>query len=145
MPSNTTQLKYRTEHPDRIKASKKKYYENNKDKFNKQACEWRKNNPEKLSVIHRKAALKADYNITPEQYNQMLNEQHSVCAICGKPETSINPRNNMPRCLAVDHDHNTGKIRGLLCSRCNTALGLLNENKETVSKLVLYLEKFVNE
>jgi hypothetical protein len=60
--------------------------------------------------------LKATYGITPEQYDEMLSAQGGTCAICAAP-----PRPS--RRLAVDHDHQTGKIRGLLCGLCNVSLG----------------------
>jgi len=62
-------------------------------------------------------ALKHKYGLTADAYLDLLDRQHHKCAICGKPQTSIKRR------LAVDHDHKTGKVRGLLCFRCNTALG----------------------
>lgn len=61
------------------------------------------------------------YGITPEQYDQMLSEQQGVCAICNS--TPESDRNRELQRLAVDHDHDTGEVRGLLCARCNLSLG----------------------
>lgn len=66
----------------------------------------------------------------------MLEEQHGVCAICGKPETKPNAKY-----LAVDHDHKTGEVRGLLCNNCNRALGLLQDNTEVLQNAINYLKK----
>ena len=93
------------------------------------------NRPEE--VAHRKAYAKAyhqrnkeknwarslarNFGITAEEYYKMLEEQNGVCAICRKPESA--KHNEKIRKLAVDHDHKTGEIRGLLCSNCNTGLG----------------------
>lgn len=66
----------------------------------------------------------------------MLEAQEGVCAICGKPETKPNAKY-----LAVDHNHETGVIRGLLCNNCNRALGLLGDNVETLQNAINYLLK----
>jgi len=66
--------------------------------------------------------LKHKYNITPDDYERMVKEQNGLCAICKNP-----PRGKTKR-LSVDHDHETGKVRGLLCVPCNRALGYLENN-----------------
>lgn len=66
----------------------------------------------------RKVALKYRYGITPEQYDQMCDTQKGLCAICGRP-----PRRG--KRLAVDHNHITNQVRGLLCGSCNMRLGVL--------------------
>ncbi len=71
----------------------------------------------------RTAKLWHKYHLTPEQYDAMLVKQNGVCAICKQAETSLDTRINKVRRLAIDHDHRTGKIRGLLCNRCNKLLG----------------------
>lgn len=81
------------------------------------------------------------YNLSVEEYNEMIKSQSSLCAICGNEESSINKYGNKRR-LAVDHCHATGKIRYLLCGKCNQALGLLNENKNILQKMIEYLEEF---
>lgn len=74
------------------------------------------------------------FGIDLSQYNTMLSDQNGVCAICLKPERTVRNRN-----LAVDHCHKTGKIMGLLCSHCNRALGLLQDNIEILKKTIIYL------
>lgn len=79
----------------------------------------------------RRSRLKQRFGITPEQYDSMLLAQAGVCLICGKlPGTKR---------LAVDHDHTTSEVRGLLCTACNTALGLLGDSVETLHKASQYL------
>lgn len=68
------------------------------------------------------------YSLTPSDYRQMLEKQNHVCAICGEPETT--KRNGRIIHLAIDHDHETGKVRGLLCKRCNTVLGWYERHQE---------------
>lgn len=87
----------------------------------------------------RKAHLKRKFNITLEEYNKISEEQGHVCQICKKPETCI--RNKF---LCVDHNHTTGKIRGLLCNNCNRAIGLFAENTEFLKNAINYLNNFKN-
>ena len=69
---------------------------------------------------------------TPEMYERMFTEQNGLCAICVKPESN-------GRRLAMDHDHATGRIRGLLCRNCNMALGLLKDDVDRFVTAVGYL------
>jgi hypothetical protein len=72
------------------------------------------------------------YGVDQEQYNKMYSEQKGACKICLK---------NFPS-LYVDHDHNSGKPRALLCHHCNTVLGLAFENTTILSNAITYLESF---
>lgn len=87
----------------------------------------------------RKSVLKCKYNVALKQYNKMFEEQKGVCAVCRKPETA--QVGKTIRCLCVDHNHKTGKIRGLLCRNCNVVLGVVKEDKERLLQLALYLEQ----
>src|ERR1035437_2799340 len=78
----------------------------------------------------RRHVLKHLYGITPDQYKAMLKFQNNRCAICRKFETTRNKRGTLYR-LGVDHNHQTGKVRGLLCMSCNTKL-VVFENKNFV-------------
>lgn len=75
------------------------------------------------------------FGITLEQYDIMSETQGNVCAICG----GINPNGKR---LAVDHDHKTGKIRGLLCSKCNLALGNIKEQISILRSMENYIKRF---
>ena len=66
--------------------------------------------------------LRKEYGISDIEYTEMYISQSFVCAMCGNTETSTSQLGNVKR-LAVDHDHTTGKVRGLLCSKCNYGLG----------------------
>lgn len=87
-----------------------------------------RNNPEDK----RRDQLQRLYGITPEQYNEMVKAQGGVCAVCKRSGHTKRP-------LHVDHCHDTGKVRALLCSSCNTALGLLGEDLERIKTLAVYL------
>ncbi|HEY9370179.1 endonuclease VII domain-containing protein [Streptomyces sp.] len=107
---------------------------------------WRVANPEKFAAqvarenakvtpeVRRRRLLSKKYGITPRHYDEMLKAQSGVCAGCGLPE-----KDNVHGVLAVDHDHETRVVRGLLCNPCNTVLGLVKEDAETLLVLVDYL------
>ena len=84
-----------------------------------------KNYKKKNKKRDYRVGLLRKYGITPEQYAQMLLDQGGVCAICGLPETRI--LHGQVCQLCVDHDHETGEVRGLLCFMCNTTLGKLEK------------------
>ncbi len=80
---------------------------------------------------------KKKYGITFDEYEEMLLQQGGVCAICEKPET-IYLREKLAR-MAVDHDHKTGAVRGLLCRQCNNGLGCFKDDTDIISKAIDYL------
>lgn len=81
--------------------------------------------------MNKKANLES-FGLTIEQYNQIALQQNGRCAICGNPPN---------RWLVVDHCHQTGIIRGLLCELCNFGLGQFKDNPETLIKAIAYLTK----
>lgn len=85
--------------------------------------------------------LLRSYGLTVQQYNEYLLKQKGVCAICGKQETRINPRTHKPYALSTDHDHKTGKVRGLLCYKCNTGLGWIEGNYIRPIQIIRYLKR----
>lgn len=93
----------------------------------------RKNNPD----YHKSASLRRQYKISIEHYRQMLDAQGGCCAIYRKPE-KMEIKGRVVS-LAVDHDHTTGAVRGLLCSNCNTALGLFNDDPKLLDAAKDYL------
>jgi len=97
---------------------------------------YRKLNPDKAKNL----ALKKYYNINLDEYRAIQDAQGGVCAICGLEEFAINHHTGQPRELAVDHCHATGKVRGLLCTKCNKGIGYFNDSKELMEKAIKYLE-----
>lgn len=91
----------------------------------------------KIRIIENK------YGITKDEYLGMVKNQENKCAICQKEETSksTKQRSNVIKSLCVDHCHETGKIRELLCHKCNSALGLFNDDFELLIKASEYLKK----
>jgi hypothetical protein len=70
-----------------------------------------------------------------------LASQGGVCATCRRPETARDNRYGKRRRLSVDHNHQTGKVRGLLCTRCNHAIGLALERRDILLAMVAYLDR----
>ncbi len=126
------------------------WYQNNREKSIARAILWRKNHPErhrltvkiwkkkykeKEKILKRRYKLKK-YGLTIEDYANLIKKQNYSCAICN---TNIN---QLKEKLGVDHNHVTGKTRGLLCFPCNSAMGLLKENKNTLIKMLEYIKEY---
>ena len=133
------QRKWRAAHPDRRNRKGRYAKMTLKQKKNARATamKWYYNNKEKYQTYYynhrRKAHLRHAYGITIEEYNALFIKQNGVCAIC----------HNSPngKSLHVDHDHNTGEIRGLLCWKCNAMLGNAGDSIKTFESAVQYLGK----
>jgi len=97
-------------------------------------CRYKYNYEDKYPRSALDLKLRKDYGITLADYDIMFEQQCGVCAICGKPQPKQFHR------LAVDHDHVTGKVRGLLCQSCNGMLGLAKDNITTLCDAIKYLE-----
>lgn len=150
--------------PDRAKINRKRFKENNPNYFNEYQKQWIKDNPDKYKDITKRcydnnrdailkqqreyrltpkgnsnlknSQLKLKFDITIDDYNQMLKKQGECCAGCKRHKSEFK------RALAVDHNHDTGKIRGLLCYKCNSAIGYLKEDVATLDRLKEYLLKY---
>lgn len=94
---------------------------------------YRKAHPDRTSAYHRKSFLRRSYGMETDEYEALLGKQGGGCAICKSSRGA--------RRLHVDHDHDSGVIRGLLCHGCNTAIGLLKEDPSLIEAALLYLEK----
>ena len=109
--------RWQVENPERYRAKQREYVETGRKR-----------------ISMRKYHLKRKYGLTLEEYGAMLEAQNHVCAICleARPDE---------RTLHVDHDHETGVIRGLLCFRCNNALGDFREEYELFQRAANYLDR----
>jgi len=103
-----------------------------------QVQKWNKNNPEKRHKHQLRCHYKRMYNLSLEDLNEMFLNQNNKCAICGIDQKDLKKRKG----LAVDHNHKTGKIRALLCGKCNRALGGFNDDIILLEKAILYLKKY---
>ena len=128
------------------------------EKYRAYQTAYRKGNPERLKGYYRKYAdkLRAEgrsrrsptyyrkqnlrkYGLSVEDYIRLLEQQHGVCAICSQPEPQI--VNEKRRNLVVDHNHQTGKVRGLLCTTCNVGLGMMQEDPVRLHSMIRYTEQ----
>lgn len=99
---------------------------------------WAERNPEKAARNKRHKHLLDEYRITLVQYERMLDDQGGKCAICRREE--IQRRKGGINPLSVDHDHATGKVRSLLCHRCNVMLGGGGDNPSILRAAADYIE-----
>lgn len=84
-------------------------------------------------LLRRVTYVESKYGLKEEDYLSMINSQNNLCAICHiKQEGKI---------LCVDHDHKTGKVRGLLCSNCNAGIGYFKDNVQFLENAIVYLKK----
>jgi hypothetical protein len=122
--------------PEKLKAYSRTYHSRPEYKEQRKAYHrtwWDKNskNPKRLEQMKR-SALKRQYGITPEQQEQMRLDQGNKCAICS---------NEFTKSPHTDHDHETGKVRSLLCGTCNKGLGQFKDDPELLRKAAVYIER----
>jgi hypothetical protein len=159
--------KWKEENPEKIKEASDKYYRTHKEEILKREKIQRKNHAEyyknyneeyrkgkekyfknygkkyrdshkqELFLKARARIIKQKYGITLDDYEYRLSLQEGKCAIC-----KCGVENNYGRNLAVDHNHETGELRGLLCVDCNRALGLLQDNINNVQSAFSYLAQY---
>lgn len=118
----------RTNTPSRSSEARHKEYVSNDN-----GDRYRRNRARRLTV------LGVDY----DWYFKQFSSQDGKCAICRKPEKRVNPKTGQTFLLAVDHDHNSGQVRGLLCTSCNKGLGLLGDTIESLEAALNYLRSIV--
>lgn len=94
------------------------------------ATAWNKAHPDRFQATSARSYRKRTYGLSQEQYEALMARQGDQCGICGAPNR-----------LKIDHDHVTGGIRGLLCNRCNTALGMLGDTPEAIERVLVYLRR----
>ena len=147
------QRQYRAEHLDERRAWHKQYSQRPSVKEHRKEvikqyqakhgatiklkrAEWYQREAERVRMKVQVSAR----GITTETYQAMLSAQNGLCAVCCRPETAkVNGRR---RALAIDHCHETNRVRGLLCTNCNSALGLLADDPVRITALLSYLAKY---
>ncbi len=118
------------ENLDKKKARDARWREAHRINLRERQRIWRLNNKDKK----KQHALKSTYGISLEEYNKLLEDQEGKCSVCQHEPGQ--------RALHVDHNHITGIVRGLLCSKCNVALGMVDESPELLMKLIDYLRRY---
>lgn len=114
-------LKYR----ERRRKYQKAYYKKHQKKLRRDSIEWRKANPE----VKRNTRILKSYGITLDQYNAMFRKQNRKCKLCGRKVR-----------LVLDHCHDTGRLRGFICQRCNLGIAALGDNAQGLLKALRYLQ-----
>lgn len=89
--------------------------------------------------VKRNGILRREYGLSATDYDAMLAQQNGACAICERPESKVHRDGSLCR-LAVDHDHDTGMVRGLLCGACNVGIGSFDDCPELLEAAALYLK-----
>ena len=119
------------------KANIKRY--RSSEKGEKTIKKWNKSNPEKVIMMKRKHHLKNKYGLSLDNFRKLIEECDGKCKLCGKKMTFSAGLGNLTAC--VDHNHITGKVRGLLCYRCNLEIGFVEKfnNNGFIAKAVEYL------
>ena len=141
---------YHKDNAEKMNEYQRQYYIDNKEEILKKAKKngkrYRKNNRKRIRnyqteydknhhLIRRNAHVKRTYGITLEEQNLMFDVQEGKCKICGKHQ------NELKQPLVVDHNHVTGKVRGLLCHKCNSILGYINDDIRILENAIEYLKK----
>jgi hypothetical protein len=127
------QKRYRKEHREELLLKKKQFRKDHHDKIMSDKKIYYRDN--KRTVL-KNGRLKTSFGITIEQYYEVAEKQKHCCAICGIHQSKL------VRFLAVDHDHKTNRNRGLLCMKCNIAIGMLNDSTKLLDKAKKYLENY---
>jgi hypothetical protein len=130
--------KWAAENQDSIKKARQKWLDSNYEKARDSQRKYKITNREKLKKDYRNWRLKNQYGLTEEDFKELLIKQNGVCAICGQSETKVQHGKIQP--LTVDHNHETGKVRGLLCFNCNIAIGKLKDSVVLLEQAIEYLK-----
>lgn len=138
---------YRNDCKRCMQVTRRDWYQRNRDYAIERAQKWRDLNPDKyeawkrrnreenrerLAASNRRGHLRRKYGLTVEEFEFLRIAQDDRCAICNEPD---------PAGLHIDHDHETGLIRGLLCGKCNKAIGLLREEPALFDAASRYLQR----
>ena len=139
--------RYRKNNLEKIKEHRKQYREKNHEAILEYGKQYRERNREEIKEKGRQYSrtekarenakinrFKYVYGLSHEDWLKMWEEQDERCSICEEPFTSLSD-------ACVDHNHKTDEIRGLLCKKCNSAIGLLNDDPELMLKAIKYLAK----
>lgn len=133
---------YYQTHRERLLSKSRLRYQQNKEKLKAQATAYRRKNQQAVNARqraayaadpakYRRGELQRRYGLTQADYDLLLESQGGTCAICKE----------IPLVFHVDHNHKTGKVRGLLCASCNLALGKLKDSAERAAQAAVYLRQ----
>lgn len=150
---------YRAANPEKIRSARRAHYLANREAVLEKSRRWALANrgqvnarnaarrdaaPEKAAEVCRRgheARRVGVCGFTAAQYAELSAMQGGVCAICARPDERRHRKTGTPYQMDVDHDHETGVVRGLLCGRCNRALGLFRDDPSALRAAAAYLER----
>ena len=121
---------YEKSHRDEANARSRKFYANHRDNVLTYFKDKYAKEQDKYTESHRMKR----YGISNAEYDEMYSTQDGKCAICGRHQSELSQR------LCIDHCHETGFVRGLLCKKCNSAIGLFSDNLKLLQNAIKYLE-----
>ena len=130
------ELRWYYKNKNEVLKKRRAYYAANKEKIIAKRKQYERENRDHIQKREDKYRIKRLYGIPIEEYKRLLFLQGGKCAICGSKGGGAKNK----RRLGVDHCHSAGKVRGLLCSMCNTGIGHFNDNPELLRKAADYLE-----
>ena len=122
--------------PESSRQMLREWHHNNKEKKSQCFKNWQERNKHKL----RDNRLMRTYGLSNDNYIEMFESQIGLCAICKEPQQGIT-KDGETRFLCVDHCHQTGKVRQLLCAKCNAGLGQFRDSPEFLTKAAKYIIK----
>jgi hypothetical protein len=154
--TKTEQLReWRKKNPDKVAEHQRNQYQKYREKKLAYRREYVRKNKDRIAEINRKSrenmspekreamlarkritTMMRRYGLTPDDYDRMLQEQAGTCALCSRT-----PEQERYKRLNIDHCHDTGRVRGLLCTPCNHAIGVLGDTAEHIRRAVAYLER----
>jgi hypothetical protein len=122
------------------KLQQAQYYQEHKEQARINGARWKANNAEKIRLKNRKLQVKNVYGLSWEEYELLYNKFSGHCGICGTSLKMVTEKHEQNKAACVDHDHPTGKVRGILCRSCNVALGHFKDSKDRIWNAYKYLE-----
>jgi hypothetical protein len=143
-----TSLRWRAKNGARYDAKRREHRAANRERLNAASKQWAAENPDRVAASRALAKIRRErkrlavhldwhYDFKLSDYEALLTAQGHRCAICGRAKG-----NDEGDRLFVDHDHATGAIRGLLCNRCNSALGYFGDSAKRLRRAAAYLENW---
>ncbi|WP_352852983.1 endonuclease VII domain-containing protein [Mesorhizobium sp. M0139] len=136
MPVSEAQKKWRSDNADLVREYRRNHDKKKRDAHRESPSAYYQRTKERHSAKNRISKLKRVYGITPEQWDALFEGQGHRCAVCGSTE----PRTTRGRGWQTDHCHATGKVRGILCFRCNIGLGKFEDDTDRLASAIAYLK-----
>ena len=133
--SSVNRYKSKPGYSDLARKQSRKYIRENPVKFRESLRRYKAKHPERVRMTKKHSHIKSTYGLSIDDYESMYNFQGGVCAICG----GVNADG---RALGVDHNHKTGAVRALLCNRCNSGIGFLDDDPDLLERAAMYLRRF---